>query len=253
MVEQWGEKMKTALLVMVSGLVLLVTGCVSTGEHEALKAQYETAENEKTDCENRVTGLQDQLEGMSSRNKALSSQNANLARENTELLAEKRKQEEQLRRQLETLESEIDQKTTQIRMIEDTLKIDIIERIFFKSGEAIVTPQGARIIKSIVPALKNTDQEIVIIGHADELPPNSELRKKYPSNWELSSARASAIVHILQWGYGIDPVRLIAQGVAHYRPLPVKELVTDDKITKKVIYKTNRAVEIVLRPRQEML
>ena len=123
-------------------------------------------------------------------------------------------------------------------MLEERLKITLVEKLFFKSGSAEVNQKGREILSRIAPTLQNAnDQEIRIVGHADSIPIGKKLSVTYLSNWELSTARATAIIQILQWGYGMNPERLVAEGVAHYRPLVMK---TNENRA------SNRVVEIIL-------
>ena len=105
-------------------------------------------------------------------------------------------------------------------MIEKRLRVTAVEKLFFESGSADVKPRGRAILDKIAATLKDAENmEIHVKGHADQLPPGESISKKYPSNWELSVGRATAIIQVLQWGYKIDPKRMVAEGVAHYRPL----------------------------------
>ena len=116
--------------------------------------------------------------------------------------------------------------------------LGVCVNLFFASGSADVTGRGSDILARIAPTLQNAEnQAIRIIGHADSIPIGKKLSATYPSNWELSTARATAIIQILQWGYGIRPERLVAEGVAHYRPLVME---TNENRA------SNRVVEIIL-------
>jgi chemotaxis protein MotB len=68
--------------------------------------------------------------------------------------------------------------------------------------------------------LKNTKNKIIRVeGHTDNVPIHSRLQAQYPSNWELSAARATNVVRFLQDQAGIAPERLQAIGMAEYRPV----------------------------------
>ena len=154
------------------------------------------------------------------------------------LAKEKNEQERVMKEMIESLKAEIEDKTVQIEMLEKRLRITIVDRLFFASGSAEVNSTGQDILARIAPSLQNAEnQEIRIVGHADSVPIGKKLSATYLSNWELSTARATSIVRILQWGYDIAPERLVAEGVAQYRPL-VMETVENRA--------SNRVVEIIL-------
>ncbi len=88
--------------------------------------------------------------------------------------------------------------------------------IFFNSGSAQLTPQIKKFLSSIAPILKATDKKIEVIGHTDDLPIKSKI---YPSNWELSTARACSVIRYLINKEYIDPHRFKASGYAQYKPL----------------------------------
>jgi chemotaxis protein MotB len=88
---------------------------------------------------------------------------------------------------------------------------------FFDSGSATLTEQGKTILRNEAEILKDRkyhDYEITVEGHTDDTPVNTSA---FPSNWELSSARASAVVHFFL-DQGIEPFKLRAAGYADTFP-----------------------------------
>jgi len=117
--------------------------------------------------------------------------------------------------------------------------IQLPEAILFDSGSAQLNDQSVAVLEQVARAIESFEQyRIAVIGHSDSRPVVS-MRNTYPSNWELSSARASAAVRRLA-ELGIDEQRLRATGVADTQP-QVEE--TDD-----VKRQQNRRIEIVLEP-----
>ncbi|TWW10733.1 flagellar motor protein MotD [Planctomyces bekefii] len=97
------------------------------------------------------------------------------------------------------------------------IELTFLNTRFFKSGDTILTPAAYKMIEVVAKKLKAMDQdaEIVVEGHTDTDPIRS---KSFPSNWELSGARAATVVRLFQ-EYGLNPSRLQASGLAHYRPI----------------------------------
>jgi chemotaxis protein MotB len=116
----------------------------------------------------------------------------------------------------------------------DRMVIRMKSAILFKEGQAVLTPGAREIIDEIVPALSRTANRIRIEGHTDDVPIATE---QFPSNWELSSARAISVAARLEGG-GIDRGRLSVAGYAEFHPL-VKNDGADQRAQ-------NRRVEIVV-------
>jgi chemotaxis protein MotB len=103
---------------------------------------------------------------------------------------------------------------------EDKLKVIFIDKILFDSGSATINERGMELLQIVAGSLKgNKDQGIVVEGHTDNLPLSTSLKKQFPSNWELSTARAAAVVRFFQEQGGIDPQRLSARGFSFYKPV----------------------------------
>lgn len=95
------------------------------------------------------------------------------------------------------------------------LQIDLNDSILFSSGNADPSAQAIAIFDEIAAILKNYTNPIQVEGFTDNVPIKSA---RYPTNWELSSARASAIVKILA-AKGVEPERLAAVGYGEFQPL----------------------------------
>jgi len=86
------------------------------------------------------------------------------------------------------------------------------------------------------------DQTISIAGHTDNVPIGPDLVKQYPTNWELSAARATSVARYLQDRSGIDPRLISATGYGQYQPI-------ESNKTEKGRAR-NRRIEIVLVPKE---
>ncbi len=121
------------------------------------------------------------------------------------------------------------------------LKVIFVDKILFDSGSAEINPKGKELLRVLAKSLKeNKNQNIVIEGHTDNVSLTGYLMKRFPSNWELSTARASAVAHFFQEEGGIDPQRLSARGYSFYRPVAPNYTAEDRR--------QNRRIEIVLGP-----
>lgn len=139
------------------------------------------------------------------------------------------------------MKQEIEKGDIKITQAVDRLSVNLVEKILFDSGEAELKPAGLRIIKRVGDILKGvSDKQIRVEGHTDNVQIGAKIRKKYPSNWELSTARATTVVRYLQDKVGINPASLSAAGFAENKPVATNE--TPEGKAQ------NRRIEIVLLP-----
>lgn len=102
-----------------------------------------------------------------------------------------------------------------MRKTKDGLVISLAEAGFFAPGEAVIDAQAGAIITKLAGELANNETKIRIEGHTDSTP---IANAKYPSNWELSTARASSVLARFIES-GIAPERLSAAGYAGFQPV----------------------------------
>jgi flagellar motor protein MotB len=107
-------------------------------------------------------------------------------------------------------------KGVEVRNVEGTIKIIMPMDNVFASGSVVMSPQGASWVKSLAAALKGAAvREIRVEGHADNAPIQSTV---FPSNWELSSARAAQVTRVFL-AEGLPAHKLMAAGFADSRPI----------------------------------
>ena len=94
--------------------------------------------------------------------------------------------------------------------------ISLAGNMLFDSGKSDLKPRGMILLDTLAERLKTMPNEIRVEGHTDNVPIATPL---YPSNWELSSARATTVGRYLAEHSEIDPRRLIAAGYGEFRPV----------------------------------
>jgi chemotaxis protein MotB len=126
-----------------------------------------------------------------------------------------------------------------------TTIIRLEDTILFSSGSATLNSHGKATLELIAETLASFPKHLISVeGHTDQQPITSTLAKKYPSNWELSSARAAfAIRHLTK--QGLPPAQFQAVGFGSTRPISRDE---DNANQQK-----NRRIEILLHPPTETL
>ena len=104
-----------------------------------------------------------------------------------------------------------------VKVTESGIAIKLSDPIGFDLGEAEIKPELIPVLSSISQIINRVpDTQIRVEGHTDDIPIHNY---KYPSNWELSAARALNIVKFMAGAGGIEPSRLSAIGYGEYRPL----------------------------------
>jgi chemotaxis protein MotB len=116
------------------------------------------------------------------------------------------------------------------------LVISVQDTLLFDSGSALITANARAILEKIAVVLSIAPNYMRVEGHTDDLPIHTE---QFPSNWELSVARATNIVQLMI-NNAISPDRLSATGYGEYRPL-----VANDSDENR--YRNRRVDLVILR------
>ncbi|WP_075185731.1 flagellar motor protein MotB [Teredinibacter haidensis] len=123
---------------------------------------------------------------------------------------------------------------------EDWVELEINANLLFNSGSADPSAEAKQIFADVADVLAPFQNAVAVSGHTDNIPIRTE---RYQSNWQLSSARAVAIVNLLAYT-GVDPTRLSATGYGEYQPV-------DDNSTAQGRAKNRRVVLRVARSKAE--
>jgi len=213
--------LRFSIVVLVAGLI--VSGCVSTGKFKkmeegknqeiaALKQEKTTLEQQKGELESQKTALENDIA-------ALKRQNASLEQEKASLTANSQQTQKQYEELVKGLSKEVEKGELQVKQYKNMLSVDLAEQIFFDSGKATLKKGGKTVLKKVGDALKGYENKIIrVVGHTDNVPVAKSLRKTFPSNWDLSVARATNVVRYLQ-EVGVPPERMVAAGRAEYDPV----------------------------------
>ena len=117
------------------------------------------------------------------------------------------------------MKNEIAKGQVTISELKGKLTVNMEAAILFDSGKADVMPEGLNILSKMVETLKNVkDKAIRIEGHTDIVQITGGLTRTFPTNWELSAARAINVTKFLQQ-QGIDPRNLSAAAFAEHKPV----------------------------------
>jgi chemotaxis protein MotB len=151
-------------------------------------------------------------------------------------------QTDKTRKNIETkLKKQIEKQEIKIEEMKGKLKVTFIDKILFDTGSVQIQKRGKALLLEIAELLQeNRHQDILVQGHTDNVKIGSALASRFPTNWELSTRRATAVVRFLQEQCGLAPERLSACGHSYYQPLASNE-------TEEGRHE-NRRIEIILVP-----
>lgn len=143
---------------------------------------------------------------------------------------------------IEDMKDEIKSGEIKISELAGKLKVNIVDKILFDSGESALSPRGEKILARLGKILKQDTSKIIRVeGHTDNVKIHRRLKGKFPTNWELSTSRATNVVRLLQEKLQIDGRLLEVAGYAEYRP------VASNKSVKGRAQ--NRRIEILFVPK----
>lgn len=230
--------------ITAAAAALMLGGCVTQGTYEELQAQKNqeiaALEGERAALETQRTALAQQVRILEEQRAALEAEKAALASEKsaiegqraellkqvdvletqkTRLVSASRESQAQYDALVGNLSEQVQKGQLQIRRYKDMLTVDVAEQLFFDSGRAALKEGGKKVLREVAAALKGYEEKAIrVVGHTDDVPIAKAARNMFPSNWELSAARATTVVRFLQEA-GIEPGRLIATGRAQYDPV----------------------------------
>ena len=251
-------------VVFIGVLALWISACVSKSAYldlesdlAATRQQAEAHNRDLTDLQKKYSALENANRELQDRVQQQETENAQLAAMNAELknmlqakrdeLNEKEHVIDELvgtrKRIEESLKEQIASQQIKIEDMEGRLKVTFVDKILFDSGSADVNPRGKELLLNFAESFKSdSEQYIAVEGHTDNVAVGPKLQNRFPTNWELSTARATAVVRFLQDEAGLPAQRLSAAGYGPYHPVASNE--SEEGRSQ------NRRIEIILVPIQ---
>ena len=216
--------------IISAALVLAIIGYSAFQQKKQfarVKTELDELQHAAQQSSNQAAQLQQALTNSHSKIEAL-------IREKEQVTQKQQEMENQMR-------SAIESKDITISELQGKLTVNILDRVLFASGEAELKPEGEEVLAQVASVLtQHTNRQIYVIGHTDNVPIRGSLFGRFSSNWELSTARATAAVRYLTEKAGVDPAMLAAVGYGEYHPIASNA--TPDGRAK------NRRIAIVIVP-----
>jgi chemotaxis protein MotB len=266
--------MRRAIALAIVALSL--AGCVSQdrfrkkeAEASRFRQDWEDEAAKRAALQERIKDMQAQLDTLtldltSLRDKIRSDEDSLSAKESELRAARERILEMQAlvdelsksKRKLEAAKAELEKKSDEYAQLASSLRgeieagrielmelrgrttVQLKDKILFASGSATVGGEGKDALRKVADAVRGMKGKVIRVeGHTDNVPTGAG--GPFASNWELSVARALAVVKVLQ-DAGVDPTRISASGFAEFQPISANDTPEGRSL--------NRRIEIVLVP-----
>ena len=272
--------MKNIIIISLGLMALLPTGCVTKGTHEATLAELGKTQDSLTTANSKIAMQNEQIDKQNSNIEAqrleISKNLEQISKTNSELSqleenklalqkelaasqellnsseaqletmrqieAETKKRNEIYARFVNELQKMIDGGQLTVSIEKGRIVINLPDNVLFATGHSNVNTEGQDALKQIATVLKEfSDRSFQVEGHTDNVPMKSA---RYPSNWELSTARALNVVHLMIQE-GVDAKNISAAGFGEFKPRADNE--------EKEGRALNRRIEIIMLPNLEIL
>jgi chemotaxis protein MotB len=189
--------------------------------------QYQDETQKSADLEKKLASAQARL-GDQEREKG------QLVAEKDRLTAEKavlEKKSAEYERLAGSLKGQISAGQIELSELRGKLTVKLKDKILFASGSAALGKDGKAALDTVAEAFKDLKgRNVLVAGYTDNVPTNP---KSFPTNWELSTARAIAVVKYLQ-AKGVDPVMLGAAGFSEYRPVAGNDTADGRSLNRRI-------------------
>jgi len=215
------KHLRISVAVLAAGFI--ASGCVSSGTFKKMEAskngEIAAVQQEKTALEQQNADLKQRVTSLEQQNADAQQKVGLLEQEKASLAASNQQTQKQYEELMQGLAQEVKKGELQVKQYKNMLSVDLASRVFFDSGKVTLRKEGKAVLKKVGNALKGYENKIIrVVGHTDNVPVTKSLRKTFPSNWDLSVARAANVVRFLQ-EVGVPPERMVAAGRAEYDPV----------------------------------
>jgi chemotaxis protein MotB len=214
-------------------------------ERQDLETRLAELEGRNREMAERLRTLGQTVEGLESERTTLSSSLEETRRALDELRERERQQQARLatfRQMLGRFRAMIDAGRLRVRIFRNRMVVELPDNVLFDSGEAELKREGQATLAEVAQVLRSIEgREFQVAGHTDSVPIRS---RRFPSNWELSTARAVTVARYLI-AQGIAPDRISAAGYADTQPVESND--TEEGRAR------NRRIEIQLVPNLDEL
>ena len=205
-------------------LSIVFSGCSSSRETKPAKAALQTSQTSQEQAAT-IVALNEEITRLNHELDQVFSSRDDLARAKNDLESQ--------------LQGQVASGDASVSMEARGLVVTVLDRILFDSGKSELKPEALTTLQTVASILSDRVREnmVYVEGHTDNVPIRFS---SWRSNWELSTARSTEVVHLFVDQLGIDPRRIAAVGYGEFHPI-------SDNGSYEGRQK-NRRVEIVISP-----
>jgi len=204
---------------------MLFSGCVTRGAYDEVVAERDELSAENQNLRRQTAAVAGVAAGLSVELSLAERQLAQLEREQEELADE--------------IAAWAVLGAIKMQLLADGLHITLPHDVLFKSGSVELKPEGRKLLGELVSEIKQQPYQIAVLGFSDNVPVGPGLRAQFPSNWELSGARAASVVRLMQ-SEGVPAAQLVAVSQGENQPIA-----SNDTAEGRA---QNRRIDVRLRP-----
>ncbi len=227
-------------LALALTLVGLTAACVSTDTLRKKEAEAAQLRSRGAELEAALATKESELDSARTRSRELEARVDELSTSKSKLesaKAELEKKSVEYEKMASALRGQIDAGRVELTELRGKMTVKMKDKILFSSGSAALGKDGKEALAAVATVLRDVGGKVIRVeGHTDDVPLG---RGPFATNWDLSAARALAVVRFLQ-ASGVDPVRLAAAGYGEFQPIAAND--TPEGRSQ------NRRIEIVLAP-----
>ena len=232
--------------IALSSLTVLVSGCVSQGNYDAvvqerdqLAEKNRSLENELTVAQNEKTAVTNDLQEAKERINVTNRVIIDSYGKMVDARAKAMTTQELYDNLVSKLATELKSQQLTIEQMQSGVRVNLPEAVLFDSGSAQVKATGKTVLNKVAKELVDVPFQTIVGGFTDNVPISARLVDKFPSNWDLAAARATSVVRLME-SSGVPKARMVAVSLGENQPIA-----SNDTVEGRA---QNRRIEIRLRP-----
>jgi chemotaxis protein MotB len=224
--------------ILVIALVGLTSACVSQDKFRKSEAEAEQLKARSAELEASLAANRAELDKERQRSRELQGKVNELSTTKSSLesaKAELEKKSSEYEKMANALKGQIDAGRIELTELRGKMTVKMKDKILFSSGSATLGKEGKDALRAVAEVLRGVQGKVIRVeGHTDNVPLT---RGAFATNWDLSAARALAVVRFLQES-GVDPTKLAGAGYGEFQPIAPNDTPEGRSL--------NRRIEIVL-------
>ena len=227
------------LLVGIGGFIILLSGCVSQGNYDAVVQERDELAKQNRALQANMKLTRNEKEAVQQDLEATTQALVVTSEELVDTKIKAMTATALYDKLVDHLSTEVQSKQITIEQMQTGVNLNLPEGILFDSGSADVKKTGEVVLHKVAKELWDVPYQTIVGGFTDNVPVSKRLAEKFPSNWDLGAARATNVVRMLE-DSGVPKERLVVVSFGENQPVASNETAEGRTL--------NRRIEIRLRP-----